>query len=272
MLKSTVVVGILILTLCFAFSTTRSQNVRGNLEGRILNEERGPLPGVNVEINSPSLQGNRGTASDANGYFRFPALPVGTYLIRMKHIAYQEIRYKNIQIRLGKTTSLGEIQLESRTIEMRAVTVTNARPTIDPTSTTLGNNLAIDTIESLPVERNFRSIAALIPQANTSYLGDEVNISGSTGLENAYFIDGVNISAPYRGDTSTNLPYNFIREIEIKTGGYEAEYRSALGGVLNVVTQSGGNEFHGQVFGFYADNNLSQDRKLLPGESEIGDF
>ena len=143
---------------------------------------------------------------------------------------------------------------------------------IDPSSTTVGLNLASETYEDLPLDRNFRSIVSLALQANTSYLGDEVNISGSTGMENAYFIDGINVTDPFKGATSTNLPYNFVREIEIKTGGYEAEYGRALGGIVNVITPSGGNDFHGQVFGFFTSHRFAGSYRPGVVGSDIDDF
>lgn len=91
-------------------------------------------------------------------------------------------------------------------------------------------------------------------------------------MENKYYIDGTDVTDPWRGITGTNLPYNFIRQIEVKTGGYEAEYRSALGGVVNAITHSGGNEFHGQVFGFFANNRFAGEPRLGALEPNQGGF
>jgi hypothetical protein len=103
-------------------------------------------------------------------------------------------------------------------------------------------------------------------------LGDEVNFSGATGLENRYFIDGVDVTDPYRGTTGTNLPYNFVKEVEMRSGGYEAEYRSSLGGVVNAISYTGGNKIHGQIFGFYANNNFAGDPRFGSLEPRTGDF
>ena len=91
---------------------------------------------------------------------------------------------------------------------------------------------------------------ALSPMATESYYGDGLNLAGSTGWENVYYIDGNNVTDPMRSSSGTNLPYNFVKEIEIKNGGYEAEFGSSIGGIANIITHSGGNQFHGQVFGF----------------------
>ena len=80
---------------------------------------------------------------------------------------------------------------------------------------------------SLPAGREYRDIASLTPQANDAFLG--VNIAGSTGLENLYFIDGINVTDPKDGSGGLSIPYNFINTMEVRVGGYEAEYSNALG-------------------------------------------
>jgi hypothetical protein len=261
-----------IFFLVFFLNLANAQVMTGAIDGWISDKEDNPIAGAEVIVESAALQGKRGAVSDQRGYFKFRYLPPGLYRLTVQHITYQTFIHDNITVRLGKTGSAGVIQLSLASIELPEVVVTEARPDIDPTTARSGSNLAIKTIEPLPVDRNYRSIIALVPRANTSYLGDDVNISGSTGLENEYFIDGVKATEPYLGEGSTNLPYNFIREIEVKTGGYEAEFRSALGGVVNVVTHSGGNRFQGQVFGFFTNHNLSQDRKLVPGEESVESY
>lgn len=226
------------------------QEVSGNLEGVILNNQQLPVAGANVMVSSPSLQGLRSAATDGEGRFRVPGLPVGMYVVTISHVAYRETRLLDVVIRLGKTTGLGEIVLQPEVIEIEAVEILDTKPVIDPISTVSGGNLAEEAYRDLPVERDYRSIATLLPQVNESYLGDEANFGGATGLENKYFVDGVETTDPYRGVTGTTLPYNLIKEIEVKTGGYQAEYRSSLGGIVNAVTHSGGNEIHGQELVF----------------------
>src|SRR6185295_14953729 len=88
-----------------------------------------------------------------------------------------------------------------------------------------------------------------------------VTVYGATGLENAYIIDGVNTTGVKTGTQAKSLNNEFIQEVEVKTGGYEAEYGRVLGGTINVITKSGGNEFHGDVFGYYDSDGLAADDK-----------
>ncbi len=249
-----------------------SQQVTGNLQGRVYDGQGQPLPTCNISVTGENIQGVRGSTSNKAGWFRVLSLPVGLAKVKITHIAHHEIQYDNVPIRLGKTTTLGEIHLAQRTIEMSEVIVTSTKPVIDPNSTAYGDNLEVEVYSTLPVERNYRSITALLAHTNTSFLGDETNFAGSTGLENKYFIDGVNATDPFRGMTGTNLPYNFVKEVEVKTGGYEAEYRSSLGGLVNVVTHGGGNELETRVFGFFANNRFSGDPRQGVTEPVTGDF
>ncbi len=87
-------------------------------------------------------------------------------------------------------------------------------------------------------------------------------LARAAGFENKYFVEGVEVTDTLIGVSSTNLLYNFIKEVEVKDGGYEAEFQSALGGVVNVITNSGTNEFHGSFFGFYAGNGFAANKEF----------
>lgn len=223
----------------------------------MLGPDRDPLAATQVTVTSPSLQGEQTVAADTHGRFRLLALPVGLYTVHIRSIGFRPIRHENVPVRLGRTTTFGEIRLETQAIDLPELVASAVRPLIDPTSTTIGANLTREDYEALPVDRNYESLVTLVPGANTSFLGDGLSIQGGTGLENNYFIDGVNVADPFGHRVAgTGLPWNFIKEVEVRTGGYEAEHRSSLGGILNVVTHSGGNELQAQVFGFGVYNRF----------------
>jgi hypothetical protein len=248
------------------------QEVTGRMEGRILDPEGQPLAGAQIVVTGASLQGNRETSSDKRGYFRFFSLPSGVYAVKMHRESFQDAALENVRVRLGGTAFIGEIRLQSKAMETYEITVHGKPSLIDPTSTVTGSNLVSDTIKDLPVTRNYREIMAILPGANQSYYGDGVNVSGASGSENMYAIDGIDVSDPYMRYKNTNLPYNFIREIEVKAGGYEAQYRSSMGGLVNAVTYSGGNKFSGQLFVFFTNNNFSQTAIRAELEPSKGKF
>ncbi len=262
----------LFLVLVFAVGVSFGQDAQGNLRGRVLDQSGEAAVGVNVLVQGPAQQGIRAGTSTDEGYFDIYSLPVGTYMVTLQHGAYQDVRITDVEVHLGTTTMVGEIQLNSTTHEAAEMVVHGGTSLIDPTSAATGSNLRIAEYAELPVDRNFRSLISMQAQANESYYGDEVNIGGATGLENSYFIDGINVTDPHRGAGSTNMPYNFIKEIQVKTGGYEAEYGHASGGIVNVVTHSGGNEFRTNVFGFLTSSGLTGDARRGLGEMRVEQF
>lgn len=247
------------IALFLMFTTAHSQNIRGILEGKIIDSNANPLPVVNITVSGENVLGMRGATTNERGFFRILALPVGNLTVKISHIGHQTVKYENVSIRLGRTTTLGEVKLTTKTIELAPVIVTKKKPVIDPNSTTVSANISAVQFEALPTGRDYLSITTLLPQANASFLGDDVNIGGATGQENAYYIDGMNTTDPLRAIGGTQLPYNFVKEIEVKSGGYEAEFGRATGGVVNVVTYSGSNEFEAKSFGFFTDNSLAED-------------
>lgn len=188
---------IFILLLLYLLSLSNwifAQEITGKIEGRIVDSTGIPLNGVNVSLQSESLQGTQGTSTNDEGLFQIFGLPIGYYKVKISLIGYRKIIFENVQISLGKTTNLGEIELKTQTYNLPEVIVSGEKFIIDPNSTTYGGNLNSKGFENLPVDRNYQSMISLLPQANTSYYGDAVNIGGSTGFENKYFVDGVEVT------------------------------------------------------------------------------
>jgi hypothetical protein len=246
-------------------SRMSAQNTTGDIRGRVLSPGALPLADVQVIATGPNLQGDRRVLSDARGGFRLLALPPGPFTVRLTRIGYRPLVIELVAVQLGHTTSLGEVTLSEQPTELPPVVVNAERAAIDPLTTSVGSEISTTVLEQLPVGRDYRSIITLLPQANESYLGDGVNIAGGTGLENAYFVDGANVTEPYRGDGGIDLPLDFIDHLELKTGGFEAEYGRALGGIANVVTRSGGDEHRVSGFGYFTGSGLasSPDRGLV---------
>jgi hypothetical protein len=253
-----------------SWQAARSQQVDGNLEARVVDPAGKPLAYANVAVNGPQLQGLRHTVTDRSGYARLFALPVGVYTLRITYIAYHEVVLEQVFVELGRTTGLGEIRMESRTLTAPKVVVIAPRVTLDPVHTTAGATLDARDYAALPVDRDYKSIIQILPHANASYRGDPVNVGGSTGLENQYYIDGVNVTDTKDGSRATSLPYNFVRAVEVKTGGYEAQYGRALGAVVNAVTYSGTNDFESSVFGFLQPGSLAMKPRQAPTVGERG--
>ncbi len=221
------------------------------------------IPGVNVVVTGPYVQGSRGGLSDASGHVSILAIQPGKAFVRLSHSAYQPVVFENVLIQLGRTTTLGNVKLRARVHEMPELIISSVRsPLLDPVTTHSGGNIRMAEVEGIPVQPDFKSFLSLLPQANTSYFADEVNVAGASGMDNRYFVDGVDVTETFYGWSGTTLPYNFVNEVDLKEGGYEAEYSGALGGVINVITPSGGNEFHGSLTGFLTSNRFAPNKRM----------
>jgi Carboxypeptidase regulatory-like domain/TonB dependent receptor len=265
------VLGLLILA-----SPVRGQEATGLIEGRILGPGGTPVVSARVDATGPALQQPRRADSDARGYFRLRSLPVGRYRVRVALVGYRPIVLDSVPVQLGSASSIADIHLLPQVTDLGEIVVHAEQGLLDLTSAAAGLNLDAAEIADLPAERNFRSIVGVAALADESFLpGDEANVAGGSGPENAYFLDGVNITDPHLGATSANFPYNFVREIRIRTGGYEAEFGRATGGIVDVITPLGGNRLGGQVFGFFTGDALSAEPRFpLEGaeESEFSEY
>ncbi len=254
---------LLVTLVCLlAAGSLLAQTTRGSIQGSVVDEGNQPLPGVTITVTSPALMGSKSAVSDANGEFRFSLLPPGTYKAVFSLPGYQRVEQENVVVQLAGTITL-DVTLNSAFTE--EVLVTSQAPLVDVTSTTVGSNLGQDLIVNLPTGRTFSSLTFLAAGAVTGGQGQNVNIMGATGSENRYVVDELDTTDPAFGTIGTQLSFNFIQEVQVQTGGYEPEYGGALGGVINMITKSGSNEFHGEVFGYYTDDSFSSEAKKPAG-------
>ncbi len=247
-----------------------AQEVTGRIEGRVLGPDSTGLAEAQVTVSSPSLLGIRSAISDRGGRFRVLALPVGTYQVAVRRIGFGPVTVEDVPVRLGETASLPRITLSAAPLQLEEIRVTAAAAGLERTITAASTVLQAGQLDVLPLARNFRDILILAPTAIPSYRGDGPNIGGATGIENTYYVDGINITSPLFGDGSLDLPYNFIQQIQLSTGGSSADEAQALGGVINVVTPSGGNRFSGKVFGFFSSDGLQTSARQVVGATQTG--
>lgn len=214
-----------------------------------------PLPGVTVELKSANMQGTRTDVTDAQGRFRFVNLPpAGDYTLSASLSGFNTVQQKNIQVGLNRTVTL-DVSMSPQVSEQ--ITVTGAAPVVDVTSNVSGANVTAQTLQSLPIGRNFVAAAQVAPGTSTDATG--TTVYGSTGAENQYIIDGLNTTGVERGLQGKRLNQEFIQEVEVMTGGLQAEYGRMTGGAINAITKSGSNEFHGDVYGYNSGGDLNSD-------------
>jgi hypothetical protein len=218
-----------------AFATVQT----GKLTGTVFDPDGVPLAGVTVTISAPEMMGTRKIQTAEDGSFLFFGLPPGKYKIDIQQPGFLPFLQEQIRVNIGSTITL-DILLELPTAE-ETVVVTARRPVVDKERTTLGGNYDDEFLETVPITRQYQSVAALAPGVVG---GANPNIHGGSLYSNQYLVDGVNTTDPVTNTFAANFNFDAIKEVQVLTGGLDAEYGYATGGIINLVTKSGGNEFH----------------------------
>ena len=227
----------------------------GRIQGTVTDNSGAPVPGVSVTASSPSLQRAQSTTTDAKGEFRFASVPPGTYTVKADLSGFKSVNQTGVVVGLDRTVTLA-LKMEVAGVA-ETVTVTGESPIIDTTSTTTGVNATAELFNRIPMARDIYAISRVA--AGTQNDGIGMVVYGSTGAENNYIIDGLNTTGVELGTEAKQLNFDFVEEVEVKTGGLPAEYGRMTGGVVNVLTKSGGNTFKGDLFGFYEGGGLQSD-------------
>ena len=250
-------------------SAAFAQEIGGTLSGRVLDAQKLPVPGVTVTATGP--QGARTAVSDADGRFSLPFLTPGNYDLKAELQGFKTFEQKAVIVSLGQVTDIPVSMQVGGVTE--TVNVTAESPLINTKTTTIGSVLNTDTLRNIPVGRTFAQAMYLTPGVSNSGTVGQANpsISGGSGLENSYVVDGANVTntgygglgsySVIFGSLGNATPYDFIKEIQVKTGGYEAEFGQATGGVVNVVTKSGTNKLRGSAFGYAQPDQLQGEFK-----------
>lgn len=258
--------------LTLAESRARAQVQAGQIQGVVTSDQNGkPLPGVTITLSGPALQEDQAEVTSPDGRYLLTQLPPGDdYVVRF-YLGDLVVERPGVRITQGRTLTISVVMpLKKMTREVKVIK--ERAPNVDTASASAGIEINQDILKSTAVRgRTYESVLVLAPGAIDPPRGRGgdvgVSISGSTGNENSFLIDGLNTSDPNSGILATELHQYFLKEINVITGGYQAEFGRATGGVVSIVTKSGGNEFHGSVFGSVQPLQLSAPTVGRLGES-----
>jgi len=243
------------------------ETTTGSISGRVIDAQGLPVPGASVTVTTP--QGTRDFTSDSDGRFFAPFLTPGVYEITVALSGFRTLDRKDIEVRLGQRVEL-PLTLQLGNVS-ETVHVTGGAPVVDASSTTAGAVLDSEGLSRIPVGRRFSDTLYIAPGVSSGGQVGQANpsMSGGSGLENQYIVDGVNITnAGYGalgsysivfGSLGNGVPFDFIKQEQVKTGGYEAEYGQSTGGVVNVITKSGTNTTQGSAFAYFQPAGLEND-------------
>jgi outer membrane receptor for ferrienterochelin and colicin len=253
---------VLILVALLLASPALAVELKGQIKGTVLDDQGLGVPGVTLVVTSPALQGTGGDTSDADGRFRVVGLPPGDYAVEATKPGFSSWVATEIRVAAGSTITI-EANLKVVTAGEEFVVEAEA-PVVDVTAAKTGVVLTKEMMRDIPnASRDYMGAVSVAPGVVG---GGNANVRGSFDSSNQYYVDGVNTTDPLTNTFSMNMNFDAIKEIQVITGGMDAEYGRALGGAVNIVTRSGGNEFEADAQLLYS-SNATYLYKPLPGEN-----
>ncbi len=257
-----------VLSLFFVTATMAQTTTTGNVEGTVTDVNGAVVPNAALTLSGPNLLRAQTTTSGPDGTYRFQSVPPGRYTLEVAAAAgFAAYRQENIEVNLGRATS-ADVQVRPAGATETVDVVASAE--IDQTTNTTGSNVSTEFFSNIPTSRTVQGLYTIAPTVTRSGLRDasgrdrDPSVAGSSGPENSYILDGVNTTDPAFGGGGANLPFEFVQEVEIKTGSYGADQGLSTGGVFNVITKSGTNEFRGEVFAYGNPSSFVRETKNFP--------
>ena len=259
------------LALLFVFTlagTAGAQQTTGVIRGSVNAADGQAIGTVEITAANTATGVRTTTLSTAGGAYVFPAVPVGTYDVEARRIGYRAQVRQAVRVTLS-TTTLVNFVLEVGAAELAPLTVSVDQGLIDPDQSGVVDLVSSEQIEAIPVSgRNFSDLVALSPKVGVNAgdgTGGNLSLGGGRRGANLIQIDGAGSTGTFFGGEargSDRIPFAFsiesVEEFQVVSNGYDVEYGFFSGGVINAVTKSGTNEFHGSVFGYFRDAELTK--------------
>lgn len=233
---------IFLMLIVLLMQITLSAQDRGKIEGIVKDAaNKDALPGVNVTLKGTYY----GAATDINGRYLIDKVTSGTYTVEVTLIGYKTMQYTGIKIVAGKTTQLNIDMSETVLTMEQDIVVVGDKPLVEVDETQSKRTISKQDIEVAVIE----NINDLVTQQSGVVKSDNsIHIRGGRSYENAFLLDGVSIQDPLAGTGfGLQLSSSSIEEVDVITGGYNAEYGDATSGVVNVKTREGGEKYSGSI-------------------------
>ncbi len=253
-------------TLGFAQDST----VKGTLAGVVTDPTGAVVPGAAATLSGPT--GTNRVDTDGSGRFSFLALTPGMYSVKIEKTGFKTAEVKAVEVLTGKTAQL-TLKLETG-ITTTTVEVNAEATTVDTSSNAVSANLTDAFYAAVPIQRNVASLFYTAPGVVSGGQTGAANpsIGGASGLENQYIADGVNITnsaygglgvyTQNQGAVGSGINLSFIKEVDVKTSSYEPQYGQSTGGIVQIITKSGGDQFHGALSGYFAPSGMRATEKF----------
>lgn len=255
------------LLVSFPISAQQQGSITGGLNGEITDSTGADLPDATVTLVGP--QGSRVVTTDKFGRFKAAGLTPGFYDVTVEKEGFSKLQSKHNEVVVNSSSTLN-LTMQPGNVSV-TVEVTTEAVGIDTQSTAVTQNLTDTFYNSIPMPRNVSAIFYAAPGVASGQVAGapgqigpgaaNPSIGGSSGLENLYIVDGVTITDQafgsigtynrYHGSLGTGINLAFIKEVDVKTTAFEPQYGKATGGIVQIVTKSGGNQYHGALAAYF---------------------
>jgi hypothetical protein len=245
---STLVIAALVL---LSGPVSAQSTTSGTIRGTVTDPQGGVMPGATVVARSDALvAGQAVTVTGGGGGYRYPSLPPGDYTMEAQLAGFQTVRRENVRLGVGESI---EVNLQLGDLEFTdEIVVVADSAQVNSVSNTVSYNLDTEFLERQPLPRDTTALMNYTPGIN-----DKAAYGAANSQASAYNLDGVDVSDPAGGSQWILPNFNWIEEVQVTGLGADAEFGGFTGAMVNLVTKSGGNEFHGDAAVFYSGSDLS---------------
>ena len=260
------------VVLTFAF-TAFAQETTGSIEITAKDSTGAIVPNVAIIVSASGASAGfkRTVTTNDEGLARVLQVPPGTYTVSSAPVSgFVAKTLNDVGVSLGRATI---INFELSTTVAASVTVTSDDVSpVDTSDTKIQTTISAATAELLPKGISFSSVLKVSPATRVEPLGGGFQIDGASGSENVFVIDGQEVSNVRTGtlDGTSDLPFSLVQEVQIKSSGFEAEYGGATGGVVNIVTKGGSNQFRGEFGAQFRPGELQTRGRDILIQNTIG--
>src|SRR4051794_27901881 len=254
-LRYTVSILVALLTVALTGSATAQERF-GGIAGVVSDTSAAPVPGVTITATNKQTGATRSVVSGADGAYRIPDLEPGRYTVTAVLQGFQKVQADDVLVLLGRTADFPATLKVGGVSEVVTVT-SDTKTQVDLRSTTIAHNVTAEEFDRMPKARSFQDLALTSPGVNKGDIEGGFQVNGASGAENSFTVDGVNTTSLLYGSSRQDTVFEYLQEVQVKTGGIAAEYGGALGGVISAVTKSGGNKFTGEAHYYYSGSAIS---------------
>src|SRR6266446_1194465 len=255
--------------LLLAVGTLVAQTFRGTILGTVTDASGALVAGANVKVRNVGTGQERTTTTSSDGSYAIPELPIGTYAVTISQSGFQTAVANNVEVSVAGERRV-DAQLKTGDVAVKVEVAGDLLPQVETTSAQLGGTLTSDAIKDIPVNgRDYTKLIYLNPgvAGSPDQISDSpgsfgtFSMNGSRGRANNFLLDGTDMNDGFRndpaineagvfGDPATILPIDAVAELRVLSN-YEAEYGRNSGAVVNIVTKSGTNQWHGSALEYY---------------------